>query len=287
MTLANRKWDPAARGARPADAPYDPRLFSKGFGSGDRDYSDSFVDDLSDYAAAGDALSADISDDQKPDHAASRQRDEADIENTRMTVNDVAKRAIDIVGASTLLLMLLPIFLTIGVIVSKDGGKVFFGHDRVGRGGRKFRCLKFRSMVNNADVVLANLLATDPRARDEWNRDFKLKDDVRITRIGRILRKTSLDELPQLWNVLRGDMSLVGPRPIVEKELPRYGTDAPFYLMVKPGMTGLWQVSGRNDVDYATRVSLDVTYVKERSVLLDVSILLRTFKVVFERDGAY
>ncbi|PRX31999.1 sugar transferase [Paraburkholderia sp. BL18I3N2] len=142
-------------------------------------------------------------------------------------------------------------------------------------------------MVPKADVVLAELLATDASAREEWNRDFKLKNDVRVTSLGRFLRKTSLDELPQLWNVLRGDMSLVGPRPIVKKELERYGPDAYYYLSVRPGVTGLWQVSGRNNVDYATRVALDVSYVKRRSTLLDISILLRTFKVVFDGSGAY
>jgi Undecaprenyl-phosphate galactose phosphotransferase WbaP len=201
--------------------------------------------------------------------------------------SDCAKRFIDVFGSSTLLILLLPILIVIGFVVAKDGGNAIFGHERVGRGGRSFKCLKFRSMVMNADTVLAELLAKDPLAREEWNRDFKLKNDMRITRIGRILRRTSLDELPQLWNVLRGDMSLVGPRPIVEKELSRYGQDAHYYLKVKPGMTGLWQVSGRNNIDYATRVSLDVSYVKERSILLDVTILIRTFKVVFEKDGAY
>jgi Undecaprenyl-phosphate galactose phosphotransferase WbaP len=204
-----------------------------------------------------------------------------------LSASSIAKRSIDILGSSTLIVLLLPVLLTLGFIVSRDGGSPIFGHERVGRGGRTFRCLKFRSMVHNADKVLADLLARDPQAREEWNRDFKLKNDIRITPIGRILRRTSLDELPQLWNVLRGDMSLVGPRPIVEKELPRYGADARYYLVVKPGMTGLWQVSGRNNVDYATRVSLDVSYVKEQSVLLDMSILVRTVKVVFEKNGAY
>ena len=135
--------------------------------------------------------------------------------------------------------------------------------------------------------MLEHLLAIDPEARVEWDREFKLKNDIRVTPIGRVLRKTSLDELPQLWNVLRGDMSLVGPRPIVEKELIKYGDEVRHYLMVKPGMTGLWQVSGRSNLDYATRVALDVDYVKNSSLTLDLSILLRTFKVVFARDGAY
>ena len=197
------------------------------------------------------------------------------------------KRAVDICGASTLLVVLFPLLITIAAVVMSDRGNAVFGHPRVGRGGRTFKCLKYRSMVTNADEVLNKLLASDPQARDEWNRDFKLKNDIRITSVGRVLRKTSLDELPQLWNVLRGDMSLVGPRPVVQKEIARYGSDAGYYLSLRPGMTGLWQVSGRNNVDYATRVGLDVSYAMNRSFKLDFLILLRTFKVVFERDGAY
>jgi len=204
-----------------------------------------------------------------------------------LTTRNVVKRTIDIVGASSLLIAMSPILLIMGAIVMSDGGRPVFGHVRIGRNGRKFRCLKFRSMVTGADVVLKQLLATDPKAREEWERDFKLKNDIRITPIGRLLRRTSLDELPQLWNVLRGEMSLVGPRPIVDEELKRYGTDVHYYLATKPGMTGLWQVSGRNDVDYATRVSLDVSYAKDCSLALDVLILLKTFKVIFKRDGAY
>ena len=204
-----------------------------------------------------------------------------------LTTRNAVKRTIDIVGASSLLIAMSPFLLVMGAIVMSDGGRPVFGHLRVGRNGRKFRCLKFRSMVTGADVVLKHLLATDPKAREEWERDFKLKNDIRITPIGRLLRRTSLDELPQLWNVLRGDMSLVGPRPIVDEELARYGADVHYYLETKPGMTGLWQVSGRNDVDYATRVSLDVSYAKECSLSLDILILLKTFKVIFKRDGAY
>ena len=204
-----------------------------------------------------------------------------------LTTRNVVKRTIDIVGASSLLIAMSPFLLIMGAIVMSDGGRPVFGHVRVGRNGRKFRCLKFRSMVTGADVVLKHLLATDPKAREEWDRDFKLKNDIRITPIGRLLRRTSLDELPQLWNVLRGDMSLVGPRPIVDEELARYGADVHYYLETKPGMTGLWQVSGRNDVDYATRVSLDVSYAKDCSLSLDIAILLKTFKVIFKRDGAY
>jgi undecaprenyl-phosphate galactose phosphotransferase len=177
--------------------------------------------------------------------------------------------------------------LTVALIVMKDGGPCLFGHTRIGANGRKFKCLKFRSMVMNADVVLKELLASDPVARAEWERDFKLRDDVRITRLGRFIRRTSIDELPQLWNVVRGDMSLVGPRPVVEKELERYGDAAAYYLRVLPGITGPWQVSGRNETDYGTRISLDVAYVRNWTFVGDIVILFKTVGVVLHGRGAY
>ena len=142
-------------------------------------------------------------------------------------------------------------------------------------------------MVNNSDAVLEKILATDESARLEWEKDFKLKDDPRITPIGRWLRARSLDELPQLWNVLKGEMSLVGPRPIVKEELPYYQEDVDYYLMAKPGMTGLWQVSGRNNVSYDTRVYFDTWYAKNWSLWNDIVILLKTVKVVWKKTGAY
>ena len=199
----------------------------------------------------------------------------------------VIKRGFDIVFGTLLIVSLLPVFALLAVVVMSDGGPATFGHVRVGRNGKNFRCLKFRSMVVNADQVLKALIESDPQVRAEWECDFKLKNDVRVTRIGRFLRRTSLDELPQLWNVVRGDMSLVGPRPVIDQELERYGANVMYYLMAKPGMTGLWQVSGRSTTDYATRVSLDVAYVQNWSLLRDVSILFRTFKVVFKGSGAY
>ena len=187
-----------------------------------------------------------------------------------------------------LLIVLSPLLAMIAWFVMRDGGPCVFGHTRVGNGGVKFKCLKFRSMVVNADAVLKELLARDPQARAEWERDFKLKKDIRITKIGQFIRRTSLDELPQLWNVVRGEMSLVGPRPVIEKELERYyGDGAAYYLMAKPGITGLWQVSGRNDIDYATRVSLDVSYVTNWSFSNDILILLKTVVVVLRGRGAY
>lgn len=197
------------------------------------------------------------------------------------------KRLFDIVGSILLLLMLSPLFIYLAYKVSRDGGSAFFGHERVGQDGRNFKCYKFRSMVVNAQEVLKDLLERDPVARAEWDKDFKLKNDPRINSVGHFLRRTSLDELPQLWNVLVGDMSLVGPRPVVQAELERYGEDLVYYLLAKPGMTGLWQVSGRNDVDYETRVYFDSWYVKNWSLWTDIAILFKTISVVMARRGAY
>ncbi|EHW2479843.1 sugar transferase, partial [Escherichia coli] len=168
-----------------------------------------------------------------------------------------------------------------------DGGPAIYGHDRVGIHGKTFKCLKFRSMVVNSKEILDELLKNDPKAKEEWDATFKLKNDPRITKIGAFLRKTSLDELPQLLNVLKGEMSLVGPRPIINAELERYNDQVDYYLLSKPGMTGLWQVSGRSDVDYDTRVYFDAWYVKNWSMWNDIAILLKTVIVVLKKDGAY
>ncbi|TCL07345.1 undecaprenyl-phosphate galactose phosphotransferase WbaP [Sodalis ligni] len=197
------------------------------------------------------------------------------------------KRSFDLLGSSLIMLFLSPVIVLLLYQVSRDGGSPIYGHERIGLNGKKFKCLKFRSMVLNSQEVLDELLANDPQARIEWEKDFKLKCDPRITKVGQFLRKTSLDELPQLWNVFRGDMSLVGPRPVVEKELERYAGDADYYLMAKPGMTGLWQVSGRNDVDYDVRVYFDAWYVKNWSLWNDIAILFKTINVVLRREGAY
>jgi exopolysaccharide production protein ExoY len=199
-----------------------------------------------------------------------------------------AKRAMDIAGAGLLLLLALPVFLVIAALVRMDGGRVFYAHPRVGRGGRAFGCLKFRSMVADADRRLAALLERDPTARAEWEASRKLRNDPRVTWIGRVLRATSLDELPQLVNVLKGEMSLVGPRPVQAAELAAYyGAAAQHYLSVRPGITGPWQVSGRSDTSYAQRVALDVGYVTHPSLAQDVKILLRTPLAVLARRGAY
>lgn len=199
----------------------------------------------------------------------------------------ILKRTMDIVASLLIILLLSPVLLTLYFLVRKDGGNAIYGHPRIGRGKKEFACLKFRSMVVNSKEVLDELLKNSPEARAEWEKDFKLKNDPRITKIGHFLRKTSLDELPQLFNVLKGEMSLVGPRPIVKAELERYEEDVDYYLMAKPGMTGLWQVSGRNDVDYETRVYFDAWYVKNWSLWNDIVILFKTVKIVLMRSGAY
>jgi lipopolysaccharide/colanic/teichoic acid biosynthesis glycosyltransferase len=173
------------------------------------------------------------------------------------------------------------------LIMVTDPGPVIFGHQRIGRDGRLFRCLKFRSMVVDAQERLAELLSRDEQARAEWARDQKLKNDPRITKIGNFLRRSSLDELPQLFNVLRGDMSLVGPRPIVQGERPRYGRYIEAYHSVRPGITGLWQISGRNDVSYRRRVALDVAYSRSKSFTLDIKILMMTVPNVLLAKGSY
>jgi undecaprenyl-phosphate galactose phosphotransferase len=197
------------------------------------------------------------------------------------------KRLFDVTGALALLVLLSPLFAYLSWKIRQSGGAAIFGHARVGRYGRMFRCLKFRTMVPDADGVLRRLLDADPGARAEWERDFKLKDDPRITPIGLFLRRTSLDELPQLWNVIKGEMSLVGPRPVIEEELERYGDQVGYYLEIRPGITGLWQISGRNDTSYDDRVALDSWYVRNWSLWYDLVILVKTINVVVGRRGAY
>ena len=197
-------------------------------------------------------------------------------------------RALDLLFAGGMLLLLAPVLVLLALAVyGVDPGPVIFAHKRVGRGGKAFKVFKFRSMVRNAGERLEHILATDPEARLSWERDHKLRNDPRITPIGNFLRKSSLDELPQLFNVLRGDMSLVGPRPISLEEVDRYGRYIDEYCSVVPGITGLWQVSGRNDLDYAQRVALDRQYVDTWNVFSDFMIVMRTVRVMFGRTGAY
>ena len=198
-----------------------------------------------------------------------------------------SKRCIDVVASLFGLILLSPILVVLAVISKLDGGPIVFSHTRVGRNKSLFRCYKFRTMYVDADERLSQLLARDEGAKQEWDTHFKLKDDPRITALGLFLRKSSLDELPQLINVLKGDMSLVGPRPVIEEELALSGEYASDYLSTRPGITGLWQVSGRNDLDYDERVVLDATYVRNWTHALDLRILLKTVLVVLTRRGAY
>ncbi len=200
---------------------------------------------------------------------------------------DAAYTVLNQALAVVLLVVLSPVMLYVAWRIRRDdGAPLLFGHYRVGQRGQLFRCMKFRTMRQRSDVLLAELLAHDPQARAEWERDRKLRDDPRVSPIGRMLRKTSLDELPQLFNVLLGQMHLVGPRPVVVQEVPRYGEHKGHYLSVKPGMTGLWQVSGRNNTSYAERVRFDAHYVETRSAWADLAILARTAKVLVTREGA-
>ncbi len=198
----------------------------------------------------------------------------------------LAKIVMDYVIAGVLCALLLPLFLVITILVRADGGPTLFRHRRIGVGGKCFMCLKFRSMKVNADEILTALLESDPAAAREWALNRKLTNDPRITPIGRFLRLTSLDELPQLWNVLRGEMSLVGPRPIVQSEAEFYGRWIGYYTHMKPGVTGLWQASGRSKTSYDQRVQLDVWYARNWSLWQDIAILLMTIPAVLLRKGA-
>lgn len=200
----------------------------------------------------------------------------------------LAKQLIDITLTLLLGLACLPLIALIVLLIKLESpGPAFYAQRRIGRRQSVFRVWKFRSMVMNADAVLQEHLASHPEAAREWERDHKLRKDPRVTRVGRILRKTSLDELPQLWNVLRGQMSLVGPRPIVDDEIARYAAGFSLYTQVLPGLTGMWQVSGRNDTTYTERVALDMYYVRNWSPWLDIYLLARTVKVVVSGSGAY
>lgn len=203
-------------------------------------------------------------------------------------IGGIFKRSFDIAAALAGIALLSPLFLMLVLLVKcSDGGKVIYGHRRIGRNGRVFRCLKFRTMVENGDEVLAAHLARNPQDRDEWTATRKLQNDPRVTRVGAVLRKLSLDELPQIFNILRGEMSFVGPRPVVRDELLLYGTAASFYLKSRPGLTGLWQVRGRNDVSYRTRVAFDRHYVENWSFVFDMKILIWTVPAVISSRGSY
>ncbi|WP_082482544.1 sugar transferase [Methylobacterium sp. Leaf123] len=198
------------------------------------------------------------------------------------------KRCFDLSAAVTALMLLLPLLALFALAIwAIDGGSPFYSHRRLGRGQKSFGCLKFRTMRTDSQEALARHLSEDPAALAEWNLTCKLKDDPRITPIGRVLRKSSLDELPQLINIIKGEMSFVGPRPIVETEIEKYGDAASSYFAVRPGLTGAWQVSGRSDTTYAERVRLDRQYVETQNFTGDLLIILRTIPAVFMVKGSY
>lgn len=195
------------------------------------------------------------------------------------------KRCIDLIGCLVLAPIVLPVIFVLWVCARSDGGPGFFAHERVGCDGRVFKCVKIRSMRIDSSRLLAEHLAANPDAKAEWDRDQKLKADPRITAFGHFIRKTSLDELPQLLNVLMGDMSFVGPRPVTETELGRYGKSTAYYLALKPGITGIWQTSGRNNISYDERVSMDVSYYNNISFSLDIWLIMKTIKSVIAKEG--
>lgn len=197
-------------------------------------------------------------------------------------------RGLDVAVAFAALIFFGPLLILTAVMVKlEDGGPILYSHRRVGKNGRPFGCLKFRSMAVDADARLSALIATDQAAATEWAVNHKLRDDPRVTRIGRFLRQSSLDEFPQLFNVLKGDMSVVGPRPIVEAEIARYGASFADYCLIRPGITGLWQISGRSDLSYSERVSLDADYARRKSLAVDIVILAKTIPAVLFRRGSY
>jgi Undecaprenyl-phosphate galactose phosphotransferase WbaP len=198
------------------------------------------------------------------------------------------KRIFDIFFATLLVFAAAPVAAVAAIAIwLESGGPIFFGHNRIGRGNRTFRLWKFRTMRTDGDAILAAHLEADPEAAAEWAETRKFRNDPRVTQVGRFLRRTSLDELPQLWNVLRGDMSLAGPRPVVEAEIEHYGASWPLYTLALPGLTGLWQVSGRSDTTYRRRVELDSAYVRNWTMGMDLMLLLRTVRVVIKGKGAY
>lgn len=199
------------------------------------------------------------------------------------------KRTFDIVFSIFAIIFTLPICFFVALAVKfSSKGPIFYSHLRVGRAGKKFHCYKFRTMYSDADKRLKEILAQDPILREEWESQHKLKNDPRVTPLGKFLRKTSLDELPQFWNVLKGDLSVVGPRPVVELEIVKFlGPKAAKILSIRPGLTCFWQVSGRTDTSYDKRIALDEKYVDNRSLRLDLKLIAKTIPAMFNSRGAY
>ncbi len=210
------------------------------------------------------------------------------IHNLTFKYNLLLKRLMDIAIIIVALPLILPVFIILMFLTKiTSKGPIFYGHERVGKNGKPFKCLKFRSMNINSQEMLEKILATDPVRRAQWEKDRKFEDDPRVTKFGKFLRKTSLDELPQLINILIGQMSFIGPRPVTEPELEKYGKYKNYVLSVSPGLSGMWQISGRSDTGYEERIQFDTYYIQNWSIWLDIWILIKTFWVVLEGKGAY
>ncbi|MDO4536187.1 MAG: sugar transferase [Clostridium perfringens] len=206
------------------------------------------------------------------------------ISSKSFLVYNFFKRGFDIISASIGLIVLLPVFILLGILIKLDSkGPIFFSHKRIGKDGKVIGVYKFRSMVSNSEEVFKNFTKEQ---KEEFEKNFKLDDDPRITKLGKFLRKTSLDELPQLLNIIKGDMSVVGPRPIVKAEIEKYGNCANKLFSVKPGLTGFWQANGRSDTSYEERVQMDMYYIDSRSFLLDIKIIFKTVISVIKKEGA-
>lgn len=224
--------------------------------------------------------------DQSCDYSMQYEQPLVGLENNRKIMANGVKRTIDLIGSVSLLILFAPLMMIIAIYISLTfSGPVFYRHTRVGFNGKRFGCYKFRTMVVGAHGYLNGYLDSNPQAKSEWEQSIKLKKDPRVTRWGHFLRVWSLDELPQLWNVIRGDMSLVGPRPMISRELETYG--AADYCLAKPGITGPWQVSGRNTLTFEERARLDSWYINNWTLLLDFKLLLRTIYAVLSRKGAF
>lgn len=205
-------------------------------------------------------------------------------ETTNQGTYRVVKRILDVVLASIGLVVLSPFFLLVGIMIKIDSkGPVFFAHDRIGKNGKPFKMYKFRTMHKNAQEMIKDF--TEEQMK-EWKENYKLKDDPRITKVGNILRKTSLDELPQIWNIIKGDLSIIGPRPIVTDELKKYGENKEKFLSVTPGLTGYWQANGRSDTTYEERMEMELYYVDHISWKLDIKIFFKTIIAVIKKEGA-
>ncbi len=199
------------------------------------------------------------------------------------------KRIFDVLFSLSILVLFIPIFVAIAIAIRfSSKGPIVYSHQRIGRGGKKFGCYKFRTMYPDAEVKLKSILESNPELKREWEKSYKLKNDPRVTPIGSFLRKTSLDEFPQFWNVLKGDLSVVGPRPVIRDEIVKYyGEKAAKVLSVRPGLTGLWQVSGRSNISYDSRILLDEEYINKQSLSLDIKLVLKTIPAMLSSKGAY